>query len=89
MHKVLHKLLRAHEYKIQFVQNRAQSRAVATGIKTRIREVNGLLEHFVFTDNLTFPVSATANNYNALEGLILWERLNVTAQPDHNLRNHA
>ena len=69
VHKVLHKRLRLHAYKLQIVQalkpdDRPRRAAFAEEILQRIDDDNGYLNSVCFSDEATFHVSGKVNKHN-------------------------
>ena len=69
VHKVLHKRLRLHAYKLQIVQalkpdDRPRRAAFAEEILQRIDDDNGHLNSVCFSDEATFHVSRKVNKHN-------------------------
>ena len=69
VHKVLHKRLRLHAYKLQIVQalkpdDRPRRAAFAEKILQRIGDDNGYLNSVCFSDEATFHVSGKVNKHN-------------------------
>ena len=69
VHKVLHKRLRLHAYKLQTVQalkpdDRPRRAAFAEEILQRIDDDNGYLNSVCFSDEATFHVSGKVNKHN-------------------------
>ena len=69
VHKVLHKRLHLHAYKLQVVQelkpnDKPQRAAFATEILNRIDEDNDYLKHIVFSDEATFHTCGKVNRHN-------------------------
>jgi len=68
VHKVLHKRLRLHTYKLQIVQalkadDRPRRAAFAEEMLQRIEDDNDYLNSVFFSDEATFHVSGKVNNF--------------------------
>ena len=69
VHKVLHKQLRLHTYKLQIVQalkpdDHPRRAAFAEKILQRIGDDNDYLNSVIFSDEVTFHVSGKVNKHN-------------------------